>query len=361
MPIILTMKTIRNVLSFFRSCFLTGAAGGFAVACLMLMSACERRPLEDPADVHYIRVYVDEELKNVTTGFYAEDRVRPEYVSPSAVRVVLYDPSTGEMVTERYLRESGRDEKGLYFHGHINAEQGEYNLLAYNFGTESTILADENHFFRSYAYTNAVSALIASRLPSRSSGDEPLVNMPDDLFLSKMENLEVLPNVNIDTLYNENGEHFRARSIVKSYYLQLRIRGVQYASEISSMLSGLGGSVHLAGPVPEDGNPVTIWFDCHHTEPVDNEAILYTTFSTFGKLPDETNMLKMSFAIVTTTGQMLVADIDITDEFLKPDAVEHQWILLDKVIELTGPEIGGGGGFSPGVNDWTDVSTDIII
>ncbi len=347
-----------NLLSFMK-----GIGGGsMLLACIMFMAACERRPLEDPVNVHYIRVYVDEQIKNVTTGFYADDRVKPAYASPSAVRVALYDPSSGNMVSERYLRESARDEKGLYFHGYIDAEQGEYNLLAYNFGTESAILANENHFFTSYAYTNSVSPLVAQGLPSRNRSEERVVNMPDNLFLAQMESIKIGSSIGVDTLYTAGGEHFRAESIVKSYYLQLKIRGVQYASSISSLLTGLGGSVSLRGAVLNEADPVTIWFDCHNTEPVDNEAILYTTFSTFGKLPAETNILNLSFAIVTTAGQMLVADIDITDEFYKPDAVNHQWILLDKVIELTGPEIGeGGGGFVPGVNDWADVSTDIII
>ena len=35
-------------------------------------SSCEHRELSDPNTGHYLRVYLDEEIKNVTCGFYDE-------------------------------------------------------------------------------------------------------------------------------------------------------------------------------------------------------------------------------------------------------------------------------------------------
>ena len=66
---------------------------------LMLMAAmvaasCERRPLMDLSTTHYVRVYVDEELLNVTTGFYDEQNQRPFYKSPDILRIIL-NPKSG--------------------------------------------------------------------------------------------------------------------------------------------------------------------------------------------------------------------------------------------------------------------------
>lgn len=44
-----------------------------------LFAGCERRPLVDVGNTHYVRVYLDEELKNVTTGFYDPTLAKPEY------------------------------------------------------------------------------------------------------------------------------------------------------------------------------------------------------------------------------------------------------------------------------------------
>ena len=58
--------------------------------CLMLLfTACEHRELSDPNTGHYLRIYVDENIKNVTCGFYDESLTHPEYKRPRVMRVVL--------------------------------------------------------------------------------------------------------------------------------------------------------------------------------------------------------------------------------------------------------------------------------
>ena len=43
--------------------------------------------------------------------------------------------------------------------------------------------------------------------------------------------------------------------------------------------------------------------------------------------------------------------------------INPDWLLLDDEIEIPEPpdEPGSGGGFEPGVDDWDDIETDIII
>ena len=40
---------------------------------LLLAASCERRPMVELSNTHYVRVYVSEDIKNVTTGFYNEE------------------------------------------------------------------------------------------------------------------------------------------------------------------------------------------------------------------------------------------------------------------------------------------------
>lgn len=86
-----------------------------------LFAGCERRPLVDVGNTHYVRVYLDEELKNVTTGFYDPTLAKPEYKTPGMLRVVLYDAASGKVAAERYLRNRGTDARGDYFDGYIVA------------------------------------------------------------------------------------------------------------------------------------------------------------------------------------------------------------------------------------------------
>ena len=67
---------------------------------------------------------------------------------------------------------------------------------------------------------------------------------------------------------------------------------------------------------------------------------------------------------MTTYGQPYSATFDITQDFEKPEAVEHQWLLLDHVITIPEPPPSSGstsGGFQPSVDEWSDVESDIII
>lgn len=95
----------------------------------------------------------------------------------------------------------------------------------------------------------------------------------------------------------------------------------------------------------------------------DDTAVIYATFGMFGRLPDTDNKLEVSFDFLTRDGRALSHEFDITSKFDEPDAVEHQWLLLDDEIEIPEPpeEPGSGGGFEPGVDDWEDVNSDIII
>lgn len=332
-----------------------------------LFAGCERRPLVELTDLHYVRVYIDEELKNVTTGFYNESYARPEYESPDVLRVTLSDPTTDRVVAERYLRDRGSDGRGNYYEGYISVKPGQYNLLAYNFGTTSSILRNEYTYAGAEAYTNEIASHLLNNLPSRGSrGDERIVYDPDHLIVARCEGVNVPLRDYIDTLRTASGDYFTGQSIVKSYYLQIRVKGIQWVSSAVSLLTGIAGSARLHdGGVNED-DPVTLYFEMRRSDDpsrTDDTAVIYTTFGMFGRLPDADNKLEVSFDFLTRDGRALSHEFDITPKFSEPDAVEHQWLLLDDEIEIPEPpdEPGSGGGFEPGVDDWEDVNSDIII
>lgn len=342
----------------------TGYALLFAV--LFAVAGCHRRPLVEVEDTHYVRVYLDEELLNVTTGFYDENRRKPAYSTPSVMRVALFDPVSGSVSGGRYLRGRGRDERGEYCDGYIVVPPGDYRLLAYNFGTESTLLRREDDYMSVEAYTNDIASHLYNYLPSRAFGDavERIVYDPDHLFVDCCQRVHVPYNGYVDTLRNESGDYFTGRSVVKSYYLQIRVRGLQYVSTAVSLLTGMSGSLMLHDRRMQEDNPVTLYFEMMRSDEKtardDGTAVIYTTFNTFGKLPDADNRLEIAFDFITTDGRALSATIDITDKFSEPDAVEHQWIILDQIIEIPEPERPGGG-FVPGVGNWGEIETDIII
>ena len=340
-----------------------------------MVTGCDFRPMTETGNMNYVRIYVDEDIKNITTGFYNENFYHPAYHRPEIMRVALFDPDTGEMVSERYLRGQGDDERGHYYYGYILADAGRYNMIAYNFGTESTVVGSEYDYFAMTGYTNEVSAAIKSKLKSRSGNgpkvetkaDEYISFDADHLFVARAENLELKYHKNIDTLRNTNGEAwFRATSVVKSYYLQIGVTGAQYLSSSSVLLTGMGRKVRLSDANFTDGGESTLYFDMqtgNYTNYGATKSCIYGTFGTFGRLPDANNQLTVSVEMVTTYGTRLEETIPVAKEFEKENAIEHQWIILDYTIVIPEPPTPteSGGGMTPTVGEYTDVNSDIAI
>ncbi len=331
-------------------------------ATAILATQCERRPLVEAGNTHYVRVYLDEEIKNVTTGFYDPSLPTPEYATPDVLRVVLYDQKHNRTAAERYLRNRNTDARGTYFDGYIIAEPGDYRLMTYNFGTESTII-DQSHIYDgAMAYTNEISSVLKNSLSVRADEEERIVYVPDHLFVDRNETLRLDYGPDIDTLQNSAGDHFTAGSIVLSYYLQIRVKGAEWISSAVGLLSGMAGSATLHDGNGRSEDPVTLYFEMQRGGMDSSEPFIYTTFHTFGKLPDRNNSLAVTFDVRTTDGRALTTTLDITDEFSKPNAIDHQWILLEEVLVIPEPpQDSDGDGFTPEVDDWEDIQTDIII
>lgn len=342
---------------------------------MFLVNACEFRPLDEVGNTHYVRIYIDEQIQNTTVGFYDENHDRPVYRRPEVMRVTLAHRKTGKVVAERYLRNQGDDENGHYYDGYIICEPGEWNLLAWNFDTESTQIEEPSEQYKAKAYTNRIASHLYSSIPSRTYmkadddkkyDNEKIVYEPDHLFVAESKDVKAGYSMEVDTLRNSAGEYFRASTIVEAWYIQVNVKGTKYLSSALSLINGLGGAKKLVSADLDIKSPVTVYFDMTSTEKSksdDDMGVVYATFYTFGKIPDVESGLEVTFDIFTTYGKPVSATFDITDEFGKEMAKNHRWIILDKTIEIPDPPDDGnsGGGFSPGVDDWKDMNTDLTI
>jgi hypothetical protein len=350
------------------------------MAVLFVLSSCEHRPLVELNEIHYVRIYLDEHLRNVNFGFYDETKEKPEYKTPEVMRVALFDPSDGSLQSERYIREVGHDEKGTYIHGYISAKPGTYNLVAYNFDTGTLKVRNDRWYTGMEAYTTVVSDNIREKLESaRSSKDdeeaeeiapaqeikEEILYEPEHFFVNTSEWVNVELTDKADTLKTAEGEDFVATSLVKTYYMQVNVKGVEYATSASALITGMAGSVTVYNGEHNRDNPASIYFTMKNDAVVrrnsDGVATAYANFNTFGKLKDVEGYIYITFQFNTVWGTVQTETIRVTDMFETPQVKEQQWIIIDKVIEIVPPEEGSGGATSPGVNDWNEVQGDITI
>ena len=337
-------------------------------ALVSFITGCEHRELSDPNNGHYLRIYVNEEIKNVTCGFYDESLKHPEYNRPHVMRVMLADPVTGHIVTERFFQNQGEDERGYYIDGHITAEAGTYNLLVYNFGSAVTHIRNEQDYYNMQAYTNPISEYYLNYMPTsrQEINEADIMYEPEHLFHEVGEPIVITNSSEVDTLKNASGDWFTAHSVVKSYYLQVRIKGIEWVTSAVSLLSGMAGSTVLHGHEQMvTTNPVNLFFTMNYTGKKaardGSTAILYTTFSTFGKIPDVSTVYTLNFEFMKTDGSSQVEKLEITPMFDTPMVKEKQWILLDHEIVITPPEGAAGGGMTPGVDEWMDIESEVEI
>ncbi len=344
-------------------------------AVCVFAAGCEFRPLMELSNTHYVRVYLDEHILNTTEGFYNPEHVRPGYKRPEVMKVTIGEKSSGQVVAERYLRNQGDDEHGHYYDGYVICDPGEWSLLAWNFDTESTLVSDPSNQYAAKAYTNKIASHLMSFFPSRlnkksddgtstggSAKPEKIVYEPDHLFVARCGDVTIPYTDIIDTLRTPDGEYLRACTIVESWYIQINVKGIKYVSSVMGLVTGMGGSKPLFVPEIDKEDEVTDFFGMVAGVGADDDdtGVIYATFNTFGKIPDVVSGLEVTFDFITNYGKAVSATIDISDEFKKELALKHRWIILDKVIEIPKPP-SSTGGFAPGVNDWNDISTDLII
>ena len=339
--------------------------------CSAVMTSCEHRILTDPTDVHYVRVYLDEEIKNVTCGFYNESFEHPDYIKPLNIRATLSSPVTGEVLTEGLIRNQGSDERGNYIDGYIAAPKGEYNLIMYQLGSSITHIKNPDNHFDMLAYTDQVNQRVYNYIPTISGKMESnkIMSEPEHMMVARYEGLMIDNSMQADTLRADDGDYFTARSIAKSYYLQLRITGVEWVKTAAAVLTGMAGSSRLCekdGMVVTD--PVNLFFTMKYgdrqkrSRQKGSAAVLYTTFTTFGKIPDYPSRLHLDFEFTKSDGSTQTESFDMTEIFNTPMAIENQWLILDQEINITPPEgAGSSGGMEPGVEGWKDREADLYM
>lgn len=338
------------------------------------LCACEHRVLEDIEYSHYVRVYIDDQIQNVTYGLYNDKYYRPRLEIPNTMQVLLCNPTTGNVEVERYLQNCGEDERGMYIDGYVSAPPGNYHMLIYNFNSEYTRFRNDRNFQQIEAYTNPISTRF--HLMDDVNANQ-VCYAPDHLYTVVDVDTKISLNNKVDTLLNAQGDFFTASSLVKSYYLQIRIRGVQWIKVVNSTISGMSPSVRLSDGKTENSKSSLLSLDIRcaieESKILDEasvseegqEAVLYTTFNTFGIIPHTETDHLLTLEFIKTDGKLQIETIDISSLLNTRETLEHRWLLLDHEIVITPSEDVAPdkhtGGFEPSVDDWKDVIIDIII
>lgn len=328
-----------------------------ALCILILASSCERRELVDMGHLTNICVEVEiEAIANVTCDIY-NDKIPVPKIDPEVMHVLFYDQRNGSIAAESFITDKGINQDGKQvFNGNIAIMPGNYKMLIYNFGTESTIIDNYYSWDEAKAYTNRVSDKTLSNYKTRNDGiEEIVVYEPDHLVVARNSDEYIPYHTGVHTITAD------ATSIVESYYLQIKIDGLEYVSSAQAFLSGMV-SGNLISQNERIINPEnTVYFTLQKSDDK-GIPVICNVFSTFGRIDNSQNELQVTFDIKTIDGRVVQRSFDITDLFLSEDCINHHWLLLDEVIKIDPPETPStGGGFAPEVEDWENENYDVIL
>ena len=318
----------------------------------LLSVSCHRRPLEDPANNTTLCVAVNiKAIMNITCDIYNE-KIPVPTIEPEMMRVLFYDPTSKKIASETYISDITYDDEGTRcLQGDISVRPGTYQMLIYNFDTESTLVRDDQTFETIEAYTDKVTSSIRQSFLGRAGEENAIVYEPDHLVVASNER-EVIP-------FHE-GVHVvktDATSIVETYYLQIKVDGLQYVSSARAVLTGMVGSNRFGRNERVTSTPVSLYFSLQKSDDKGVD-VLATVFNTFGRIEDITNCLSVTFDIRTTDGRTVKRDFDITSLFSSEACLKHHWLLLEETVKID-PPASSGGGFDPSVDDWEDEHHDI--
>ncbi len=357
------MKTLRNILTSLCSSLPKAAAGCLAALCLVLTAACERRPLEDPVNETRIRIEVNTRgILNVTAGIY-NDKI-PEPTFPiDVMHVKFFDPVSNKVVNEAYISEKEDVRTGSrVFSGKLQINPGSYRLMIHNFGIETTVIKESDHWSNATALSIPVNNRILNtykEFKMKSGEEEPTDNVvydPDHLMLYVNGN-EYIP-------YHE-GDYVietEATTIIDTYYLQIMVEGLEYVSSATAYLSGMASGNKLSERSPVNDPECTVFFNLVKSDDK-GVPVICNLFNTFGHIPDSNNELEIVFDLQTKDGNTQQHYFNITEVFKTKEAIENHWLLIKDTIKVEPPENPNpeGGGLDPSVEDWEEENHEIIL
>lgn len=342
---------------------------------IALVAGCHRRPLEDASELVRIRVDVNvKAITNIThrTRYKNNPRIdeltkeKEDQLRTDVVRCLVYNPQNGALLNQAFLTSKTYSEDGdQVLSGNLNISFGDFDFLLYNFDTPTTQVKGENREDQILAYTSPIpesqrKAMLGTKA---SVYDDVSINYePEHLMVARRRNVRVSPH---DTLVVIETEAF---SIIDTYYLQIHVEGLQYATtRATAIITGLAPSNSFGlGQVTNDPS-AAVCFDLRQSTDVtiegENQDVLCAVFNTFGKIEGVSSNLHVTFNVVDVSGNLQQKDVNLDEVFKSKEAIENHWLLIDETWTIEKPDVPtpGGGGFQPVVGEWEESEGSITL
>ena len=233
---------------------------------------------------------------------------------PEGMRVIFYPKSEEGRKVESYLSVEG---------GEVKVPPGRYDMVIYNYNTESVLIRNDEAYETIEAYTDYYKGLETS---------EKMVWSPDPLYVVSMNDMRIEKSE--DVLLME----FQPKLVVKNYSFEIKVKGLKNVASIAP-----------------------IYVEAHK-----GEDVIRGSFSAFSVSESAntrfTGGVVMKLLLVKVDNTVQETKVDITAAVVPPppeeeeDPVTDIEIPIEEEIEVEDVEVppGGGGGIGGDVGDWDD-------
>lgn len=325
---------------------------------LAMLAGCQRIPLYERATNVSLRISLqlslDYELEFATENDLDEELSLKVYgKEPQYFMAMFYDKYTHDLTTSHIVGAEGGD---------LHVPSGEYDIVLYNFGTESTQVRNLNIKDEAEAFTSDITKTMSDKFmairesaaskksPVKGYEDDPIIHEPDHLYVANVKDADIPAFTGKDvsvTIYAD------AASIVEVYSLEiLNLKGVENIGKVEVFITGQSKSNHF-GRQEMNPEPASIYTEMR---PDKEKGRLYTIFGTFGKLPGEEGLVYLD--ISDTGGGKYRYIYDVTDQFDDPENTGHRLVVDASEIDIPKPEHGGGG-LAPSVDKWENEEVEV--
>ena len=305
---------------------------------VLLVSACQRRPMED----EYLRIYLDLTIDKDIVNYEVKSG------EPGLMRVAFFDSVTKEYLCHDYVPSTG---------GYIFAPYGDVDMLVYNLEAGETRVRNYYSLYDIEAYTNEISEqqrsrftrYLLSRGDTRPSYDRICVT-PGHLFVARKNNIHIPKHITEDVLIIQA----TAKTVVESWTIEVEgITGLEWVGSVAMMLSGQVNSSFIATPTPST-EPVAIYFDVVSASR--RNTVMESRFETFGREKTSGDIALLSILFTDIQGHPYMYNFDVSDQ-MENNPLQH--IVIKGDINIPKPEVGSG--FKPIVDEWKEYEYDVDI
>lgn len=332
------------------------------ILALAALSGCQRIQLYE----RVTRVNLEFDLKldidmdlnlSIDTELDAEYSAKINGRKPQYVEVLFYDMNDNHLVRSQILPSDG---------GIVQVPEGNYNIVVYSFGTESTQISNTGHRLEVEAFTSDITKTMASKLKAaiasvdtltksstRGYEDDPIIHEPDHLYVAMEE------DIHVPAFYEEDQSitiQTTASSIIDVYSLEvLNIKGAHNIEKVEAFITGQIKSNYF-GKAQTSEASATLYTDMRVDASNDR---LYCIFGTFGKLTGEENHIYLDITVTDSGGGQYRYIFDVTDQFDDPGN-ENNTLVIDATDVIDIPDAAhGGGGIDPSVDEWEEEIIDL--